>query len=150
MADTLANVREITVQPTPTPFIVPPHIGGDAEYGGHGPAWYARIELQIQNDIEIVAIVYADAIETRHNWTHVRGTSYHQVYRHRGRIYEIASPRVGDFRYTDTDHDRDVFSFPPSAPFTRLEFVGDTRGPEAGTRTGVQVFFHPIRLIVAA
>jgi hypothetical protein len=43
----------------------------------------------------------------------------------------------------------DVFSFPPSNMVSRLEYVGDTAGSEAGIRTGCQVFFHPMRLLVA-
>jgi hypothetical protein len=42
----------------------------------------------------------------------------------------------------------DVYSFPPPNMVSRLEYVGDTKGSEAGSRTGCQVFFHPIRLLV--
>jgi len=43
----------------------------------------------------------------------------------------------------------DVFSFPASDPVSRIEYVSDTKGDEAGIRTGCQIFFHPMRLLVA-
>jgi hypothetical protein len=43
----------------------------------------------------------------------------------------------------------DVFGFPASDPVSRIEYVRDTKGDEAGIRTGCQIFFHPLRLLVA-
>jgi hypothetical protein len=33
-------MAQITIQPTPTGFFIPPLVQGDAEYKGHGPVTY--------------------------------------------------------------------------------------------------------------
>jgi hypothetical protein len=49
------------------------------------------------------------------------------------------------FAYTDTNRQPDIFAA-GNGPVQRFEFVGDTDGSEAGTRTGVTVTFNPLRL----
>jgi len=40
-------MAQITIQPTPTSFFIPPLVQGDAEYKGHGPVTYLRVDLQV-------------------------------------------------------------------------------------------------------
>src|SRR5882724_6362725 len=142
-------MAEVTIQPTPTGFFIPPHTEGDTEYKGHGPRTYASVELQVRNDREVWAQVYMRARETQKDWTTAEGTAEFQIFSQNKRILDILSSRVQDHLYTDTDHELDVFSFPPPNLMSRIEYLGDTRGNEAGTRTGCQIFFHPMRLLVA-
>jgi hypothetical protein len=142
-------MAEVTIQPVPTAFFIPPHVEGDREYKGHGPVTYHRVDVQVRNDKELWAQVYMRARETKKDWTTAEGTAEFQIGTYAKRIIDILSSRVQDHQYTDTDHDLDVFSFPPSNMVSRLEYVGDTAGSEAGIRTGCQVFFHPMRLLVA-
>jgi hypothetical protein len=142
-------MAQVTIQPVPTAFFIPPLVEGDAEYKGHGPVTYLRVELQVRNGKEVWAQVYMRARETTKDWTTAEGTAEYQIYTHPKRIRDILSSQVQDHLYTDTDHARDVFSFPASNLASRLEYVGDTKGHEAGIRTGCQIFFHPLRLLVA-
>jgi hypothetical protein len=88
------------------------------------------------------------ARETRKDWTTAEGTAEFMIGSAAKPIMDILTSRVQDHQYTDTDHEVDVFSFPASGPVSRIEYVGDTSGEEAGIRTGCQVFFHPMRLLV--
>jgi hypothetical protein len=142
-------MAQITIQPTPTGFFIPPLVQGDAEYKGHGPVTYLRVDLQVRNSKEVWAQVYMRARETRQDWTTAEGTAEFMIGSSAKPIMDILTSRVQDHQYTDTDHDVDVFSFPASGPVSRIEYVGDTAGKEAGIRTGCQVFFHPMRLLVA-
>ena len=53
-----------------------------------------------------------------------------------------------EHRYVDKNHEPDVFEFPREALVGRLVYIGDTKGDEAGTETGVTVWFNPIGIIV--
>ena len=141
-------MAEITIQPVPTAFFIPPLVEGDAEFAGHGPHIYLRVDLQVRNDKEVWAQVYMNAHEISGDTT-AEGTAEFQIGSSPKSIINILTSRVQDHQYTDTNHARDVFSFPPSGPVSRIEYVGDTKGDEAGIRTGCQVFFHPMRLLVA-
>lgn len=49
--------------------------------------------------------------------------------------------------YTDTDHAHDIFTFAPENLVNKLDYAGDTKGNEAGTKTGVRVYFNPITVV---
>jgi len=140
-------MTEKTVQPVPTGFFIPPHTGGDQEFKGHGPTTYVRVEIEIRDKNEIWAQVYMRSRETKKDWTAAEGTAGFKIHSHNRPIIDIVSSIVQDHRYTDTNHDMDVFSFPPQNLISRMECVGDTKGNEAGMRTGCQIFFHPIRIM---
>jgi hypothetical protein len=142
-------MAEVTIQPVPTAFFIPPLVEGDREFAGHGPVTSLRVDLQIRNEKEVWAQVYMRARETKSDWTTAEGTAEFQIGSHPKRILDILTSRVQEHQYTDTNHAMDVFSFPASSLASRIEYVGDTQGQEAGTRTGCQIFFHPMRLLVA-
>ncbi|WP_437318060.1 hypothetical protein [Sorangium sp. So ce385] len=127
-----------------TPFYIPPHVGGDADFGGHGPRVNLDVELHVFNGNEVWASVHIDAIETKSDWTRAEGTGWFHLYTAPGTIAEILSPTYFEHEYTDTDHARDLYAFSPGSLVSLLDYVGDTKGNEAGSRTGVQVFFQPI------
>lgn len=89
-------------------------------------------------------MVHMRAIETRSDWTTAEGTQYYQIATLSGQVSGILSGSATIHRYRDTNHDRDIFSFPPGDLVEHLEYVGDTKGNEVGSRTGVQVFLQPI------
>ncbi|WP_437335984.1 hypothetical protein [Sorangium sp. So ce394] len=127
-----------------TPFYIPPHVGGDADFGGHGPRVNLEVELHVFNGNEVWASVHIDAIETKSDWTRAEGTGWFHLYTASSNIAEILSPTYFEHEYTDTDHARDLYAFSPGSLVSLLDYVGDTKGNEAGSRTGVQVFFQPI------
>lgn len=127
-----------------TPFFIPPHVGGDREYKGHGPAVFMNVSLSVRNGNQIWTTVTMDAIETKSDWTRAQGTASYLLYASTSPIQNLLGPTDFEHHYIDTNHDFDRFSFSSGNLVKALVYMGDTRGSEAGTRTGVQVYFHPI------
>ncbi len=73
-----------------------------------------------------------------------RGTGWFHLYTAPREITGILGPTYFEHEYLDTNHAHDLFSFSTGGLVSLLDYVGDTKGNEAGTRTGVQVFFQPI------
>ena len=149
-----------------TDWIIPRHVGGDADFKGHGPIvkLYVRLYINQQSLNEVWAEVRIDAVETKNDWTHatnwtapahVRVAVFNQF------LTQIITPvdfgpdssnldpvtsgrRL--FKYTDTtDKGSDVFNNPCECGLlNRVHFIGDQVGREAGTRTGVKLEFNPI------
>ncbi|XYH95588.1 hypothetical protein ACMHYB_48610 [Sorangium sp. So ce1128] len=142
-----ALVSTSTLVGLSTGFYVPPHVGGDAEYDGHGPSVSLQVELSVFNGNELWAAVYMDALETRSNWTHAAGTAWYRLYTASRPIVGVDGPISFNHTYTDTDHAHDIFSFAPDNLVNKLDYVGDTKGNEAGTKTGVRVYFNPITIV---
>ncbi|WP_437731457.1 hypothetical protein [Sorangium sp. So ce1335] len=142
-----ALLSPITLVGLSTPFYVPPRVGGDAEYDGHGPSVSLQVELSVFNGNELWAAVYMDALETKSNWTHAEGTAWYRLHVASRPIVDVDGPISFSHTYTDTDHAHDIFTFAPENLVNKLDYVGDTRGNEAGTKTGVRVFFNPITIV---
>jgi hypothetical protein len=138
----------LTVDINPTLFYIPPRVGGDREFKGHGPRVDVSARLSIRNARELWATVYMHAKETQSDWTEVEGTADYLVYKHPmvTRILRIVSDTYSFSRYVDTDHEVDYLDMPAGELVRQFECVGDTSGEEAGLRTGVRVHFNPIRL----
>ncbi|WP_437761622.1 hypothetical protein WMF27_03765 [Sorangium sp. So ce281] len=142
-SDAIALSSAVTFH-SETPFYVPPRVGGDADFGGHGPRTTLEVELHVFYGNEVWASVHIDAIETKSDWTRAEGTGWFHLYTAPSNIAEILSPTYFEHEYLDTNHAHDLFSFSTGSLVSLLDYVGDTKGNEAGTRTGVQVFFQPI------
>jgi hypothetical protein len=61
-----------------------------------------------------------------------------------GAIAQLMTPTYSQTSYTDTDHSDDELVLGMGGLVERFICTGDTRGGEAGTRTGVTVYFNPI------
>ncbi|XYH99282.1 hypothetical protein ACMHYB_05790 [Sorangium sp. So ce1128] len=129
-----------------TPFYIPPHVGGDSDFDGHGPRVYLITGLHLFNGNEIWASVHIDAVETKSDWTHAKGTGWFHLYTAPREVTAFLGPAYFEHEYVDTDHAGDLFSFSTGNLVSQLDYVGDTRGNEAGSRTGVRVVFQPITL----
>lgn len=127
-----------------SPFFLPPHVAGDREYDGHGPVVFTKVSLSVRNGNQIWTTVTMDAVETKSDWTRAQGSATYLLYASSSPIVNILGPTSFDHYYIDTNHDFDRFSFSSGNLVKALVYMGDTRGSEAGTRTGVQVYFHPI------
>jgi len=55
-------------------------LGGDREFGGHGPEIWAWIRLKIVDKKHIDATVYMHARETTHDWSETEGTWTKRIY----------------------------------------------------------------------
>ena len=70
-----------TVDINPTPFFVPPRVGGDREFNGHGPRVEVSATLFVRNSNELWASVFMHAKETTHDWTEAEGTAEFLMFR---------------------------------------------------------------------
>lgn len=140
----------ITVTLPSTPKFIPPLTEGDREYAGHGPRVNLHTRLEVRNSNELWARVWMRARETKRDWTTAEGTAEYLVYRDReiSRIYRILSDPVSFDSYEDTDHEDDVLVQSDAELVKEYVVTGDTKGSEAGLRTGVTVHFNPVTLDV--
>lgn len=136
------NIKTIRVSPTPE--FVPQHVNGDRDFGGHGPQVNVTASIAIRNSREIWATIWMRARETRSDWTEAQGSTTFMLYRNEMPILSILSDTFSSLSYLDTNHRRDEFNLALNDLVSKFECVGDTRGNEAGSRTGVTVFFNPI------
>jgi len=139
-----------TLDINPTPFFVPPRVGGDREFKGHGPRVQVSATLSVRNSNELWASLFMHAKETTSDWTEVGGTAEYLVYRdaQTSRVNRIMSDTHSFHGYTDTDHAVDFLDLPAGELVRQFECVGDTSGNEAGIRTGVRAHFNPITIEV--
>ena len=144
----VATVKTLDINPTP--FFVPPRVGGDREFNGHGPRVEVSATLSVRNANELWASVYMHAKETQHDWTEAEGTAEYLVFRDAQvtRINRIMSDVHSFHGYTDTSHATDLLELPAGELARQFECIGDTRGNEAGIRTGVRVHFNPVTVEV--
>jgi hypothetical protein len=144
------------VQKQPNGFtFIPPHTVGDTEYNGHGPNTYAYVQL-INHGSSVESKTYMRAKETTSDWTTAEGTRSDTVF-----IpdpgWKVTQILVGTqsgcpslsscMTYTDTNHDPDIFSV-GNGPASRFEFLGDTDGDEAGTKTKITVTYNVLKFEV--
>ena len=125
---------------------IPPRVGnGDAEFGGHGPSVYCSVTLINYGD-HINARINMDARETKSDWTEAEGSNEFDIYHADPdkTIEKIVSPVAANIQYTDSDHEDDFYG--GNGCISSFNFVGDTDGDEAGTRSNVTVAFNSIRL----
>jgi hypothetical protein len=140
-------------------WFIPRHVpnGGDADFKGHGPNVWLKVQLYIkpQAPNEVWALVEMQAVETKRDWTTAAGVTHVRVATFARPITQIVTPtQLGNlvngelkpaFVYTDTNHNLDTINNPCACGvINRAHFVGDMRGREAGTRTGVWLEFNPI------
>jgi hypothetical protein len=139
-----------TLDINPTPFFVPPRVGGDREFKGHGPRVQVSATLSVRNANELWATVSMHAKETMRDWTEAEGSAEYPVFRDAQltRINRILSDTHSFHSYTDTNHATDFLELPAGELVRQFECIGDTIGTEAGTRTGVRVHFNPISIEV--
>lgn len=129
-------------------FFLPPLKRGDTEFSGNGPVVNVWVNA-VNHRKHVTAYIYMKAEETKEDWTTAEGFSGDTVLYTAPYGYEITSVNAqpDSFSYTDTNNDPDVFAR-GSGLVGRYEFVGDTDGNEAGTKTSVRVFFNPVEVVL--
>ncbi|MGE3163858.1 MAG: S8 family serine peptidase [Planctomycetota bacterium] len=146
-----SHKRVIEVAPV---FFLPPRLGpGDADFDGHGPDLNISVTLAIggPNSTQLVSTVFMTATEgcgDTGDGTLASGLQSFVLYTHTGPIASILTPTGMVVTFCDQDHLDDRPAIPPGGLVRGLRVVGDTDGPEAGTRTSVIVDYSPIRFMV--
>lgn len=136
-----------TIQLRNASFLIPPHTRGDRDFGGHGPRIWCNVDVAVRNQREIWAKVQMTARETRPDWTTAQGSDSFRSCTHDRPIRQIVSDQASSVFHEDSDHEEDVIHNGGGELVREFLFVGNTRGSEAGTRTGVVLTFNPIRIL---
>ena len=134
----------------PPMTFIPPKVGsGDAEFGGHGPDVFGSVTLAPASGRVDVTIAMT-ARETRSDWTTASGATTTAFFNPDPgwRVEKIVEPASSTIHYTDTTTDRDDDFGSTGGPVSQWEFVGDTGGSEAGTRTRVTAHFVETHFVV--
>jgi hypothetical protein len=132
----------------------PPHVYGDRDFKGHGPVVQSWVRLRVNpyNRRQILMQASLLARETRRDWTTAQGwTPEVAVWTARYPVRGIWDSGYRLYRnsveyyhgYTDGNHQIDTF-YNPHPLALQINYVGDTRGNEAGTRTRMDVYFNRI------
>ena len=135
------------------------HGGGghpDKEFDGNGPCVTLYLVLTLDPSRRILTATYAihawecpnDFDKIREDYTEAFGTRTITLFQaaedERILSYNVLSSF--DHRYIDTNTRPDIMNFGGLSPVEELEYVGDTDGSEAGTKTSVKVTFRQIKL----
>lgn len=150
-APKVCEVKTVSYLPQTGVTYVPPRVGrGDADFDGNGPHVVTNVSL-ITTPGSIQARVYMDAKETKSDWTEASGTGTFPLYTPEPgwQIHGLVSPSSTHHEYTDSNHAEDKFNLGSGGPVSRLTYVGDTDGDEAGTRTKVDVAFNTLQIELA-
>jgi hypothetical protein len=170
----LLKPYDYTFHKLKTRFYVPPFkSGGDKDFHGNGPLVRVTCQLMISADRkQLIAVVYMQAKETKDNWTTAEGTQTIPVFIcNPSQTIQSINGTTGfskmDITVLDNNGHDDQFILPNGAVAVThaqnsgwgvvngfhhesgvelVRIVGDTNGDEAGTRTGVEIFFSPLSL----
>ena len=84
--------------------------------------------------------------ETKKDWTTAEGTRIETFYTAPPgyRIEKIIGDEESSAHYVDTDHNEDRHGGGPGGPVKEFVFRGDRKGDDAGSYTGVDVYFNPL------
>jgi hypothetical protein len=156
--ETTCTTRKVVVVSTKQSF-VPQHVSGDPDFVGHGPCVRLTVDLALDAEARrLTAAVSMIAKECdgsfdspRHDYTEASGATIVELFATTDpaeRILTFDAALRSEWQYVDTNHDPDEFYLGGTSALDKVIFTGDTSGDEAGTRTGVQMFFRELRLDV--
>lgn len=143
-----------------TIFIKPELIRGDQDFHGHGPLiefsfriYVDAIGMSLRADYSLDGYESRDAnfLSPIGDFTSVSEHStiiLYEVTDPRDRIVGFSSKDYLELQYYDSGHMDDIFNFIDDEPISKLVFIGDLEGDEAGIRTGVTVFLNEIELMI--
>lgn len=106
------------------PFCPKKLLGGDREFGGHGPEIWAWIKLSVVNKKYIDATVYMHARETTSDWSETEGTWTKRIYIAPAG-YEITSIESGKYSEVHYVSKPGVNAFTPQG---LVQAIGGARG----------------------
>ncbi|HEY9135345.1 MAG TPA: hypothetical protein VIM85_06095 [Pseudomonadales bacterium] len=125
----------------------PPHTRGDKEYDGHGPNIWSKVEW-LNRTSRIDVSTYMKAKETKSDWTTAEGSKTITYYTPPAgwRIKRIIGSTLTTDQFQDYDHAENSRGMGPGGPVKTFIYRGDHKGSEAGSYTGMDVFFNPLQV----
>lgn len=143
-----------------TRWYIPPLTRGDRDFYGHGPQVWASVDFHVL-PYGIYANVWMKAEETKKDWTTVEGRGVLEFLHLKDgwkiqQVAELGVPGNGsvvpanvspvyssliwnNLYYRDNNHDVDTIPIQSNNLVESIQFVGDTKGNEAGTKTKIIV-----------
>lgn len=146
-----------TVTFTPPAVTNSPYGGKpDKEFKGHGPCVKLDVVLNLNPARKVLtATIYMDAWECPDDFSKIRKDYTQALGSKTITLYTAANDeKILSYNIQSTFHDQyidnDVYQdfryFGGTSPIEKIEYTGDTKGEEAGTRTGAKITFRPIKL----
>ena len=125
----------------------PPHTRGDKEYAGHGPNIWSRVNW-LNRTSRIDVRTYMKAEETKSDWTTAEGNKTITYYTPPAgwKIKRIIGSALTTDQFQDYNHAENSRGMGPGGPVKTFIYRGDHKGSEAGSYTGMDVFFNPLRV----
>jgi hypothetical protein len=116
---------------------MPPHVAGDAEFDGHGPAVTVKVKFTVSNNTLLYS-VYCKAKETKSDWTEASGWSpTRTVYTAPPGMRIVSIPKSEHELVIDTMSGHGSKTYPTA--LGRVTLYGDTKGKDAGVYTKVEL-----------
>ncbi|MCD4670310.1 MAG: hypothetical protein K8S14_07680 [Actinomycetia bacterium] len=155
----LCSTYTVTTE-SDTLLIKPGLIRGDQDFHGHGPLIEFSFRLYIDAiGMSLRADYSFEGYESRNENFLIPIGDFTSVSEHSTIIlYEVTDPRDRiisfnskdylELRYYDSNHMDDVFTFNDDEPISKLVFIGDLEGDEAGIRSGVTAYLNEIELFI--
>lgn len=155
----LTNIQTLDCRTSSRPLaaglsetFVPLHAGnGDRDFSGHGPCMSVNLSLYVDaSKRNLYATFTVNAYECNSNWgtkkdyTKATGTKTVTLLTagEDETITGFDAARTFYDRHLDTNHDSYFSHYSGTSPVEKIEWIGDTKGDEAGTKTGVVITFR--------
>jgi hypothetical protein len=161
----LTHIQTLDCRSEPKPLApglaqtyTPPHTGsGDRDFYGHGPCM--RVNMSLELDAakrNLYATFTVSAFECNANWssrkdhTKVYGTKRVTLFTANEDESITGFDAATSFSdsHRDTGHNSFFTYYSGTAPVEKIEWIGDTKGDEAGTKTGVVITFRQFNVNV--
>lgn len=143
----ICKVKEVSYNRNTKLTYTPPHTRGDKEYDGHGPNIWSRVNW-LNRTSRIDVSTYMKAKETKKDWTTAEGSKTITYYTPPAgwRIKRVVGSALTTDQFQDYDHAENSRGMGPGGPVKTFIYRGDHKGSEAGSYTGMDVFFNPLRV----
>lgn len=143
----VCKTKEVSYNRNTKITYTPPHTRGDREFKGHGPVINSKVEW-INRGNRIDVLTYMKAKETKKDWTTAEGSKTITYYTPPSgwKINRIIGQNVTTDQFQDYDHAENSRGMGPGGPVKTFIYRGDHKGKDAGTYTGMDVFFNPLRV----
>ncbi len=136
----------------------PPHVGnGDKDFHGHGPCMSLSISLSVDPaKRNLYARITLTAYECNSDWsskrdyTRASGSKTITLFTadEGETITGFDAATIFSDSFRDTNHNPYISYYAGTSPVEKVEWVGDTKGDEAGTKTGVVITFRQFNVSV--
>ncbi|WP_428305618.1 hypothetical protein [Lacipirellula sp.] len=118
-------------------IFMPPHVAGDAEFDGNGPAVNVKVKFTV-SDNTLLYSVYYKAKETKSDWTEASGWSPSRtVYTAPPGMRIVSVPKSEYELVIDTMSGHNSKTYPTA--LGRVTLYGDTKGKDAGVYTKLEL-----------